>query len=223
MEYSRGHHQLWQFSPLRAASNWRNIFAESLWRIGDGDAGAGFALESSTINFKLGEALPASHVTGAKLVFKGCVIKYYDNNYNRRMRMTGADYRFEDCELDRVPLFNPSYGFGRLTPAQFINCVSGDGELGRPYAKGQFSGQNYYVPYGIMTFEEGGLLQGARYNYIKDFKITFNFSWPCKEQRIDIMTITVNDKDRTAKVLGVANQVATGITSRQKTEPYMAG
>lgn len=202
--------QLWQFSPLRAACSWRNVFAESLWRIGDGDAGAGLSLESSTINFKLGEIMPASHITGAKIVFKGCVIKYYDNRYDKRMRLIGADYRFEDCELDRVPLFDPSYTFGRLTPAQFINCISGDGQLGRPYAKGQYPSQSSFVAYGQITFEEGGLLQGPSYNYIKDLRIKFDCSWPNKEQRIDVVVITVDDAKRTAIMYGGGNQIAIG-------------
>lgn len=201
--------QLWQLNPLRAACNWRNVFAEGIWRIGDGDAGAGLSIESSTINFKLGELVPPTHVTGAKIIFKGCVIKYYDNQYNKRMRMIGADYRFEDCELDRVPLFNPAYGFERLTPAQFINCVTGDGQLGKPYAKGQYSANNYYVTYGQMIFEEGGLLQGSSYNGIKDLKISFNFSWPLKEQRLDVITIwPVNNGE--VKITGTKNLVAAG-------------
>jgi hypothetical protein len=91
----------------------------------------------------------------------------------------------------------------RLTPAQFTNCVSGDGQLGRPHAKGQFSSPGNYVAYGSVTFEEGGLLQGSSYSHIRDFKVTFNCGWPCKEQRLDLMTFTVNDQARTAVLSGL--------------------
>lgn len=200
--------QLYKFSPLRSVASWRNIFAESLWRIGDGDAGAGFSFQDSTINFNINitpTIIPPTHITGSKVVFKNCVIKYYDNLFSKRMRIIGHNFRFESCQIDLLPVFDRAYGFENLIYAEFENCSTGDGIADTNFAlKGLYSAPvNSIVAYGRTTFEEGGLKGGAGSNWIRNLKYTVDSGWPGKELRIGAFPMTINDAARTGAMTGL--------------------
>jgi hypothetical protein len=203
--------EIYRLFPLRTQCSFRNIFAESLWRVGTGDGGTGLTIYDSAFNFNQNSTpiiFPPTHIEGSKVKFKNCVLKYYDNEFNKSIRVKGPGYAFEDCEFDRPPILDFAYKNENIISATFRNCRSALGTITDFHAgNGFFStpGAAPYVAYGNITLREEGILHGREYNYISDIIIRLNAAGSYqREVQLGALTVTINDADRTA-VLSVSD------------------
>jgi pectate lyase-like protein len=196
--------EIYRLFPLRTQCSFRNIFAESLWRVGTGDGGTGLTIYDSAFNFNQNTnpiIFPPTHIEGSKVKFKNCVLKYYDNEFNRSIRVKGPGYAFEDCEFDRPPILDYAYKNENIISATFRNCRSALGTITDFHAgSGFFStpAAAPYVAYGNITLHEGAILNGQGYNYISDIIIRLNAAGSYqREVQLGTLILTVNDANRT--------------------------
>lgn len=213
--------QLYQVQALRSQSSFKDIFAEGLWRVGDGDGGTGLTIQDCTFNFNLNTTpliLPPTHITGGRIVFRNCTFKYVDNNFDKKIVVNGDRYMFEDCEFDLPPITRYNYSNEPVVSAIFNNCTSASGRI-TTYTSGigQFTPSSpIFLAYGKVILGDGGILShnelsppivGLTYSFDNgDYQRSLNIGAP---------TITVNTTTRTASMTGLSGsdfeyQIAAG-------------
>lgn len=118
--------------PLSA----KDIYSESLFRIGKVGRGAGTNFINASIDFITGPGMPAPDylLMGDANFYGGC-IRYYDGNVKHRMKFVNTRSMFRDMTLS-----SPAIIFGLI------------GGLPTIYAVPRFDNVNYYYSWGVDTF-----------------------------------------------------------------------
>lgn len=202
--------EIYQLSAPRSQVSFKNIFAESLWRIGTGNGGTGITIQDGSFNFNENTVpviYPPTHLEGNLVVFRNCVIKYYDNLFNKSIRVKGYGFVFQDCQFDMPPLLDFPYNNEKIVSATFRNCNTALGYLTDVAGgNGQFSSAASapYVAYGNIQLGDGGLLSGSGYNYIENVNIKLQYPGSYQRAiRIGTNTLTVNNSLRTGVLTGL--------------------
>lgn len=202
--------EIYQLAAPRSQVSFKNIFAESLWRIGTGNGGTGVTIQDGSFNFNENTVpviFPPTHVDGNLIVFRNCVLKYYDNLFNKSLRVKGYGYVFQDCQFDMPPLLDFPYNNERIVSATFRNCNTALGYLtDTAGGNGYFSSASSapYVAYGNIQLGDGGILSGPAYSFIENVNILLQFRGSYQKYvRISTKTLTVNDSLRTGVLSGL--------------------
>lgn len=203
--------QIYNLAPPRAAVAFDNIFAESLWRIGTGNGGAGLTINSGAFNFNQNTnpvIFPPTHLEGGDVIFRGCIIKYYDNQFNKSIRVKGSGYVFQDCIFDMPPLLDFVYSNEPIVSAIFKGCKSTLGLItDLASGKGLFTSgsDTSYLSSGSVSLMDGGVLSGSGYNFIENVnvRLTFNGGYQ-RGLRIGTQTLTVDNATRTGVLSGLS-------------------
>lgn len=214
--------EIYRLSAPRSTVSFKNIFAESLWRIGTGDGGAGITIQDGSFNFNenfIPVIFPSTHIEGNYTTFRNCIIKYYDDLFNKSIRVKGYGFAFQDCQFDMPPLLDYPKQNENIVSATFRNCKTALGNLTDVAGgDGYFSNASSapYVAYGNISLGDGGILGGAGYSFIKDMVVNLNFPGSYQQAlQIGTKTLTVNDSARTGVLSGLSGtnfeyQIAVG-------------
>lgn len=139
-----------------------NVYTETNFRIGDLISRVGMAqFISCVFNFATGPApllIPKFHFGGQNVHFEGCVIRYYDDLFNKRAIFQGFGITAHKTFFDLPPLgtSGTSYpGEQKMMTIDCVNCHYGDGGLfGYGILKGYFQTRvDYSIGSGKITIE----------------------------------------------------------------------
>jgi hypothetical protein len=134
--------------PLSA----KDVFAESLFRIGTVGGAAGASFINFQIDFLTGPGLPAADYlfAGGPAVFNGGMLRFYNGSKTQRMIFNNARVAFRDMTMSTPPIITSIYGHGLATiPGPLFDNVAIQysrwfgGVIGRD--------QTYPVPYYFMN------------------------------------------------------------------------
>jgi hypothetical protein len=101
------------------------IFAESFFAIGLISAGAtGGLVTGSTFNFSISltNLQPKTHLTLQNVEINSSNLRYYDDLFNKRLRITSRNGRFVNCFFDLPPYIYPLQNQSQYNTATFENC-----------------------------------------------------------------------------------------------------
>jgi hypothetical protein len=98
--------------PLSA----RNVYSESLFRIGRVGTGAGANFDNFSIDFLSGPGLPeADYLLVGQANFHGGALRYYDNDRTHRLNLCNVNAMFRDMTINTPPMTISLYGMGVST------------------------------------------------------------------------------------------------------------
>jgi len=105
--------QLFNLSTSRFPLSCREIYAESLFRIGNVGFGSGSNFIDCRIDLLTGAGLPATdYVIAGKATFYGGTLRYYDQSYSHRINLNTTTILFRDMTLNNYPITIGLYGLG---------------------------------------------------------------------------------------------------------------
>jgi len=105
--------QLFNLSAGRFPLSARDVYAESLFRIGWVDGWAGCNLDHFQIDLLTGPGLPAADYVfaGTNINWTGGMLRYYDNDFSHRINISGhARLSFRDMTFNNLPITQGLYG-----------------------------------------------------------------------------------------------------------------
>ena len=145
-------HQLFYIRTDRFPLSAKDVFAESLFRIGTVGGAAGASFINFQIDFLTGPGLPAADYlfAGGPAVFNGGMLRFYNGSKTQRMIFNNARVVFRDMTMSTAPIITSIYGRGLATnPEPLFDNVAIQysrwfgGVIGRD--------QTYPVPYYFMN------------------------------------------------------------------------
>lgn len=105
----------------------QNVYAESFFSIGSitADIAAG-VISGSTFSFDSSESnlQPALHLSCINVEISNCTLRYYDSQFNKRLRFAARNARFINCYFDLPPYVALQYQAQQNT-ARYENCNIG--------------------------------------------------------------------------------------------------
>ncbi len=106
--------QLFELSTDRFPLSAKDIYSESLFRIGSVGGGAGSSFINFQIDFLTGKGMPAPDYifSGGPATFTGGMLRYYDNSSTHRMNFSMMHAAFRDMTLSTAPIITNLYGKG---------------------------------------------------------------------------------------------------------------
>jgi hypothetical protein len=104
--------QLFNLTTSRFPLSAKDIYSESLFRIGFVDHGAGSNFINFQIDFLSGPGMPApDYLIGGVANFYGGMLRYYDGSYfPHRLNFAGLNCTFRDMTLNMLPIIRGLYG-----------------------------------------------------------------------------------------------------------------
>jgi hypothetical protein len=106
--------QLFELVADRFPLSAKDIYSESLFRIGLVGSGAGANFINFQIDFLTGKGMPAPDYifAGGPATFTGGMLRYYDGNSTHRMNLSTMHVVFRDMTLSTPPIITNLYGKG---------------------------------------------------------------------------------------------------------------
>jgi hypothetical protein len=105
--------QLFNLNTDRFPLSARNIYSESLFRIGNVGKGTGANFDNFQIDFLTGAGMPeADYLLVGQANFHGGSLRYYDNDKTHRLNLCNMDAFFRDMTLNTPPMTLSLYGMG---------------------------------------------------------------------------------------------------------------
>jgi hypothetical protein len=200
--------RIWNIDGLRFPATIKNVFAELLFRIGDGNGGAALAVESCEFGLNTFPPyfVPASHISGGDIKFTNCRIFYYDDSFDTPIIIYGTGYDFDHCILNMAPvLSNPLHERNSTT---FRNCRTGQGLLGWERMDSMnFAGEGGIVAYGNVmmrrnTYNDSGGSRTTR--GVKEMNYYFNCGSYLGTHDFASASYVVDDATRTMVISGLS-------------------
>jgi hypothetical protein len=105
--------QLFNITTSRFSLSCRELYAESLFRIGNVGMGTVANFENCEFDFLCGAGIPAAdYIIAGRANFNGGTLRYYDNSYTHRMNLNSTTTLFRDMTLNNYPIVTGLYGIG---------------------------------------------------------------------------------------------------------------
>ncbi len=106
--------QLFNINAGRFPLSARDIYAESLFRIGFVHGVAGVNFDNFQIDLLTGPGMPAADYifAGGPATWKGGMLRYYDGSFNHRMNLSEMTIKFKDMTMSNPPVTIGLYAYG---------------------------------------------------------------------------------------------------------------
>jgi hypothetical protein len=114
--------EIFDLSTDRFPLSAKDIYSESLFRIGYVGNGAGANFINFEIDFLTGPGLPAAdYLLAGQANFYGGSLRYYDNSQTHRMNLSNMETMFRDMTINNPPITAGLYGGSVYPTPQFDN------------------------------------------------------------------------------------------------------
>lgn len=103
----------------------KDIYSESLFRIGNVGAGTGANFINTQIDFLTGPGMPeADYLIAGQANFYGGMLRYYDNDITHRMNLSNLGGAYRDMVFNTIPFTANLFGGINYTPAPVFDNVN---------------------------------------------------------------------------------------------------
>lgn len=114
--------ELFNINTDRFPLSGKDIYSESLFRIGNVGSGAGANFVNCQIDFLTGAGMPAAdYLISGQANFSGGCLRYYDNSQTHRLNLSNFSGVFRDMTLNNNPIITGLYGAPN-PQCRFDNC-----------------------------------------------------------------------------------------------------
>jgi hypothetical protein len=105
--------QLFNITTSRFSLSCRELYAESLFRIGNVGVGTVANFVNCEIDLLCGAGIPAAdYLIAGRANFSGGTLRFYDDSYTHRMNLNSTTTLFRDMTLNNYPIVTGLYGLG---------------------------------------------------------------------------------------------------------------
>ena len=105
--------QLFNITTSRFSLSCQELYAESLFRIGNVGMGTVANFVNCEIDLLSGPGIPAAdYIIAGRANFNGGILRYYDQSFTHRMNLSSATILFRDMTLNNHPIITGLYGLG---------------------------------------------------------------------------------------------------------------
>jgi hypothetical protein len=116
--------QLFNLNTDRFPLSCKDIYSESIFRIGYVGYGVGANFINTQIDFLSGPGMPeADYLIQGQANFYGGMLRFYDGSSNHRLNLVGCKSAFRDMTLNCTPITTSLYGYPAQYPTPFFDNV----------------------------------------------------------------------------------------------------